>query len=374
MRTILLTGAAGFIGSHAAETLVKHGYRVVGVDNLDLYYSTARKQENLRELRAALGHHAPFELVLGDLRDEALLDRVFAARPYHAIVHLGALPGVRASLDDPQRYVDVNLNGTLGLLTRAVRHSVPQFVFASTSSVYGACGDGLLSESASCDRPLAPYPATKRAAEMMAYAYHQLHGLAVTCLRFFTVYGPRARPDMMTYRLVDAMFTGQPVPLYAGGRMLRDWTYVSDIVSGIEAAVARPLGFEIVNLGRGEPMLLSDYVRELERCTGLRAPVRGCCLAMTPSCLCAKAWRHSGSGIVRPYCERPSRREQPHDPGRRSQTPRTQHSDGVARRTRHTCEALLSPRVCNFTCAFQPGDAGLVSSRIARAPGRLPCS
>jgi UDP-glucuronate 4-epimerase len=262
-RAVLLTGAAGFIGSHAAEALVARGFHVVGLDNFDPYYSPARKRANLAEVRAALGPSAAF----------AVLESVFQGRTISTIVHLAALAGVRASLDEPERYVQVNVQGTVKLLEMAAARRVPHMVLASTSSVYGASSRPVFLETDSCDRPLAPYPATKRTAEMLGHVYHHVHGLSVTCLRFFTVYGPRGRPDMMTHKLADAMCSGVPVPLYAGGKLIRDWTYVGDTVQGICAAVERPFGYEVFNLGRGEPVVLSDYIAELERCSGIKAPV-----------------------------------------------------------------------------------------------------
>jgi len=275
-RTVLLTGAAGFIGSHTAEALVARGFHVIGLDNFDPYYSPDRKRANLLEVQAALaarGEAAAFEFVEGDICNEQTLHAIVAGRDVQAIVHLAALAGVRASVDEPERYVEVNVQGTLKLLKCAVSEGVPHFVLASTSSVYGASANPVFIETAACDRPLAPYPATKRTAEMLGYVYHQLNGLSVTCLRFFTVYGPRGRPDMMTHKLADAMISGVAVPLYDGGKLIRDWTYVKDTAAGVAAAVERPLGYEIINLGRGEPVVLSDYIAELERCSGLKAPV-----------------------------------------------------------------------------------------------------
>lgn len=272
-KRILVTGCAGFIGSHTVEALVTRGAEVVGIDNFDPYYSPSRKRANVAEVQAALGSQAGFQLMEGDLRDDAFLDRVFSGPRFDVIIHLAAMPGVRASMDAPQLYVDVNLKATLSLLERARKHDVGHVVFASTSSVYGATEIVPFIETDPCDKPLAPYPATKRAAELMAYTYHHLYALPVTCLRFFTVYGPRGRPDMMTYKVVDAMFTGEQVPLYNGGQLLRDWTYVGDTVKGICAAAERPLGYEIINLGRGEPVVLIDYIRKLEEWSGRKAPL-----------------------------------------------------------------------------------------------------
>jgi UDP-glucuronate 4-epimerase len=270
-RTILLTGAAGFIGSHAAVALARRGDRVIGLDNFNPYYEPARKRANVAEI-AAEAPGADFRLVEGDLRDRVLVGQLFAEHRFDAVVHLAAMAGVRASADDPVTYYDVNLGGTLTLLDAARTHGCSQFVFASTSSAYGATTRVPFREDDPADRPLAPYPASKRAAELLGHAYHHLHGVRFTALRFFTVYGPRGRPDMLTYRLVDAIRTGVPLTLYEGGRMTRDWTFVSDTVAGIVAAVDAGLGYEIVNLGRGEPVLVSRYLEAFERITGRRVP------------------------------------------------------------------------------------------------------
>jgi UDP-glucuronate 4-epimerase len=270
-RTVLLTGAAGFIGSHTAVALATRGDRVVGLDNFNAYYDPARKRANVREI-AKEAPGADFRLVEGDLRDTSLVERLFAEHRFDVVVHLAAMAGVRASADDPVTYYDVNLGGTLALLEAARAHGGSRFVFASTSSAYGATTRLPFREDDPADRPLAPYPASKRAAELLGHAYHHLHGTPFTALRFFTVYGPRGRPDMLTYRLVDAIRTGIPITLYDGGRMTRDWTFVSDTVSGIVAATDAELGYEIVNLGRGAPELVSDFIAAFERITGRKVP------------------------------------------------------------------------------------------------------
>lgn len=272
-RRVLVTGAAGFIGSHTVLALLERGEEVTGLDNFDPYYDPARKRANVREIQSA-PRAAAFELAEGDLRDKAFVAKLFAAKRFDAVVHLAAMAGVRASVADPATYYDVNLGGTLTLLDAARAHGCRRFVFASTSSVYGATTRLPFREDDPADRPLAPYPASKRAAELLGHAYHHLHGVSFVGLRFFTVYGPRGRPDMLTYRLIDAMRTGTPLELYAGGRMSRDWTFVSDTVAGVVAAVDAPLGYEIINLGRGEPVLVSQFIEEFERVTGRRVPFR----------------------------------------------------------------------------------------------------
>lgn len=270
-KTILVTGAAGFIGSHAAGTLLARGDRVVGLDNLNDYYDPGRKRANVAEVRSAAPDPGAYEFVEGDIRDRPLLDGLFRKHRFDAVVHLAAMAGVRISVEDPWLYYDVNLTGTLNLLDATVRHGKPNFVLASTSSAYGATEQVPFVETDPADRPLAPYPASKRSAELLGFSYHHLHKVDFTALRFFTVYGPRGRPDMMAYKVLDSIFLGREVPLYNGGNMHRDWTFVTDIVSGIVAAADRRLGYEVINLGRGEPTLLRDFVQWIEELAGARA-------------------------------------------------------------------------------------------------------
>jgi UDP-glucuronate 4-epimerase len=273
-KTLLVTGAAGFIGSHTVQGLLERGDRVVGLDNLNDYYDPARKRANLAELAALPGGPERFTFIHGDIRDRALVDQLFAKHQLTGVAHLAAMAGVRISVEDPWLYYDVNLTGTLNLLDAASRHGKPNFVLASTSSAYGNTKQVPFIETDSADRPLAPYPASKRGAELLGHSYHHMQGLDFTALRFFTVYGPRGRPDMMAYKLLDAMRTGAPMPLYNGGQMYRDWTFVTDIVQGIMAATDRRLGYEVINIGRGEPVLLADFVKSLEQLAGRAAPVQ----------------------------------------------------------------------------------------------------
>lgn len=268
MKKILLTGAAGFIGSNTATALLRRGDTVVGVDNLNDYYDPARKQANLEEVRAAAPDPDKFIFHRADIRDQEAMDGLFAEHGFDAIIHLAAMAGVRASIEDPKLYLDVNLGGTLTLLEAAQRHGQPLFVFASTSSVYGRTEVIPFIETDSADRPLAPYPASKRAAELLGHSYFHIFGQNFTALRFFTVYGRRGRPDMMAYLVLDNIFNGKEVPLYNNGQMHRDWTYVDDIVQGLLAAADRPLGYEVINLGRGKPTLLADFVQLIEEQAG----------------------------------------------------------------------------------------------------------
>lgn len=278
-KTILVTGAAGFIGSHCVEALLARGDRVVGIDNFNDYYDPQRKRSNLAEVRAATNDSSRLTFVEADLRDEAAIVRLFHEHAFDGVIHLAAMAGVRASIEKPALYYDVNLTGTLRLLEASlgrlpgtpVRVKPPTFVFASTSSAYGATTRLPFVEDDPCNGPLAPYAASKRAGELLGFAYHHNFKIPFTALRFFTVYGPRNRPDMMAYKVIDNIFFGRDVPLFNNGQMHRDWTYVADIVQGLVAAVDRPMGFEVINLGRGEPVCLADFVASIEALAGRKA-------------------------------------------------------------------------------------------------------
>ncbi|MBI3763222.1 MAG: NAD-dependent epimerase/dehydratase family protein [Chloroflexi bacterium] len=269
MGAVLVTGAAGFIGGHVAELLLKRGERVVGLDNFDPYYSPEIKRRNA----ARLTLFPAFSLHEMDIRQARSVMNLIRAQGVDRIVHLAALAGVRASIERAAEYHEVNVGGTVIIMDAARKVGVKQFVLASTSSVYGATERIPFVESDPADRPLAPYPATKRAAELMANAYHNLFGLNVTCVRLFTAYGPRVRPDMMLYLVAESAARGNEVTMFGDGDMRRDWTYVSDIAAGIVAALDRPLGYEVINLGRGEPVLLADFVRLIEKLAGSPARI-----------------------------------------------------------------------------------------------------
>ncbi|CUS02853.2 conserved protein of unknown function [Candidatus Promineifilum breve] len=266
--TILVTGAAGFIGSHTAERLCRRGDTVIGLDNFNDYYDPARKRANEQRLNA----YPNFRMVEADVRDRDALFALFAAEKIDAVAHLAAMAGVRDAMKLPALYVNVDLNGTQNVLDAArAAGNVGNFVFASTSSVYGNTTQIPFIETDPCDRPLQPYAAAKRAAEILGHSYHHLFGQNFTALRFFTVYGPHGRPDMMAYLLADSIVKGKEIPLYDNGQMYRDWTFIDDNVSGIVAALDRPLGYEIINLGRGEPVLLKDFVEMMEELSGRKA-------------------------------------------------------------------------------------------------------
>lgn len=269
----LVTGAAGFIGSHVTEALLRDGDDVVGIDNLNDYYDVSRKEANLAEL-TALDAPGKLDFHRGDILDRALVERLFEENRFDSVVHLAAMAGVRNSIDHPDLYWSVNLEGTRNLLEAMVgttHRGNRNFVFASTSSVYGATEQIPFVETDPCTTPLVPYSASKRAAEIMGFSYHHLHNVNFTAVRFFTVYGPRGRPDMMAFKVLDSIYSGRTVPLNNGGEMYRDWTYVADTVAGVVAAARKPQPYELVNLGRGEPVKLADFVALIEEKVGKKA-------------------------------------------------------------------------------------------------------
>ncbi len=265
--TILVTGAAGFIGSNLTESLLKRGETVVALDNFNDYYSPARKRANIAPLR----DHPNLLFYEQDFCDAEAVLRLFAEHRPRAVAHLGAYGGVRYSIGRAQLYTQVNFVGSVNLLEAARLHRAETFVFASTSSVYGHTNQIPFIETDACNRPLAPYPASKKAVEVMGHSYTNLHGLNFTALRFFSVYGPKGRPDMMPFMVTDRIVKGEEIKLFDAGQMYRDWTYIDDIVSGIIAALERPLGYEIINLGRGEPVLMADFVTIIEELAGKKA-------------------------------------------------------------------------------------------------------
>ncbi|MCC7450137.1 MAG: GDP-mannose 4,6-dehydratase [Anaerolineae bacterium] len=257
----LITGGAGFIGSRLAAALQARGEPVVILDNFNDYYDPALKHTNVLQFKA----DPHVTIVTGDIRDAALIADTFARYDIRRVAHLAAMGGVRKSVGEPILYFDVNLTGTLYLLEAARQHQIEQFVLASTSSVYGKTQRLPFVEDDTADRPLAPYPASKRAAEIAAHSYHHLHKLNITCLRFFNVYGPHGRPDMMPIKVIQAVCDDHPITLFNAGDLSRDWTYIDDIVAGVVAALDRPMGYEIINLGCGSPISMRQFVDYIEQ-------------------------------------------------------------------------------------------------------------
>lgn len=265
--TILVTGAAGFIGSTLTESLLNGGEEVIAIDNFNNYYDPARKRANVTPFQ----NHSRLHFYEQDIGDAAAMQQIFATHKPRSVAHLGAYGGVRYSIGRANLYTQVNLVGTVNLLEAARLNTTEIFVFASTSSVYGHTTQLPFIETDPCNLPLAPYPASKKAGEVMGHTYYNLHQMNFTALRFFSVYGPKGRPDMMPFMVTDRIVKGEEITLYDAGQMKRDWTYVDDIVSGIVAALERPLGYEIINLGRGEPVLMADFVEIIEDLTGKEA-------------------------------------------------------------------------------------------------------
>jgi UDP-glucuronate 4-epimerase len=270
-RKILVTGGAGFIGSHLIDNLLAQGDTVVTIDNFNDFYDPAVKRRNSAEHK----HHAAYTMVEGDIRDDAALDKVFAHGPFDVVVHLAAMAGVRPSLSQPAHYMDVNVVGTQKILDRIIPHAKrTRLVFGSSSSVYGGRSGESFSESDQVDHPLSPYAATKASNELQCYAAYHTTGLNVVCLRFFTVFGPRQRPDLAIHKFCHLIDDGKTVELFGDGTTRRDYTFVLDIVAGIEAAMSYDLpGFDVINLGRSEPVVLFDMVKALEKHLGKKATI-----------------------------------------------------------------------------------------------------
>jgi UDP-glucuronate 4-epimerase len=272
---ILVTGAAGFIGSHLAERLVARGDRVIGFDNFDDFYPRAVKERNLAGLR----RNPAFRLVEGDLTDPSDITAALdTAGHLDAVVHLAALAGVRPSIKNPQRYWTVNVTGTLHLFSLCRDRGIKRVVFGSSSSVYGKDCQVPFSESAPCGRPLSPYAATKRSDELLAFTEHHIYGSSITCLRFFTVYGPRQRPDLAIHKFTRLIAHDQPITLFGDGSTSRDYTWIDDIIDGVVAAIeqqaraARP-EFRLYNLGGARPTSLKGLVDRISGALGKPARI-----------------------------------------------------------------------------------------------------
>lgn len=262
----VITGAAGFIGSHLTERLLNDGWTVTGVDSFDTFYDPTVKRHNV----AASLENPRFRLVEADIRDRDAMEE--AIEPdVDVIVHLAARAGVRPSIAEPVLYMDVNINGTVVLLEIARQRGIGRFIFASSSSVYGNNRKVPFSEDDNVDFPISPYAASKKAGELICHTYHDLYGLAITCLRFFTVYGPRQRPDLAIHKFARLIEDGKPIPVYGDGTMMRDFTYIEDILDGVVAAIDRCNAYAIYNLGESEPISVSDLIAELETALGKQA-------------------------------------------------------------------------------------------------------
>lgn len=265
---VLVTGGAGFIGSHLLEACLERSHEVAVIDSFDPFYARERKEANLQIARKQSGFAGLYE---GDIRDPGLVRSAFEEFRPQAVLHFAARAGVRPSLEAPSEYCDVNLTGTSVLLEETLRSGCERFVFASSSSVYGEKPRGPFVETAGANRPISPYGATKRAAELLCHATHKTSGLPITCLRIFTAYGPRQRPDLAIHKFARLMLAERPIPVFGDGSAERDFTFVGDLVDGITRAMDRVSGFQIYNLGGAKPVTLNQTIACLERALGRQA-------------------------------------------------------------------------------------------------------
>lgn len=271
MKTYLITGVAGFIGSHIAETLVTKGIKVVGLDNFDDFYLPEIKRRNIGKLLA----NELFTLCEVDVRDKVGLNAIFEEYKPQMVIHLCAMAGVRPSIEQPELYVEVNVNGTVNILEAMKRFAVKKFIFASSSSVYGNNSKVPFVETDNVDKAISPYASTKKAGEVIAHTYHHLYGIDMLLLRFFTVYGERQRPDLAIHKFTRLITEGQPIPFYGDGLTFRDYTHISDIVSGVVEAVKLTEReenlYEIINIGNNQTVSLREMVAHIEKAVGKKA-------------------------------------------------------------------------------------------------------
>ncbi len=270
---ILLTGAAGFIGSHFAETLLEEGHRVISIDNLNPFYDPTIKEQNLREIKKRFSSDQ-FTDLRGDIRDTDFINDVFKTHHPEEVVHLAAMAGVRPSIADPVTYQEVNIRGTMNLLEAMKKYEVSRMVFASSSSVYGNNPKVPFAEDDFVDHPISPYAATKKAGELICYTYHHLYQFTIVALRFFTVYGPRQRPEMAIHKFTRLIDEGKPVPMFGDGTTKRDYTYIDDIIDGMIRVRKIDSGFHLYNLGESRTTALIDLIRMIEAALGKKANIQ----------------------------------------------------------------------------------------------------
>ncbi|MFT7644852.1 MAG: UDP-glucuronate 4-epimerase [Candidatus Paceibacteria bacterium] len=262
---ILVTGGAGFIGSAIARELAGKGNVVTVIDNFNDYYEVSLKRDRVKHFLQGI------EVIEGDIRDKVLLSDLFKVKKFEVVCNLAAMAGVRYSVENPSVYVDVNINGLMNIVETMREHGCTRLVSASSSSVYGNNSNSPYTEDMVADRPESVYGATKRAGELLLHSYYTLYGIQSTSLRFFTVYGPWSRPDMAMLKFADKMSRGEAIDIYNKGKLRRDFTYIDDIVAGFVLAVEKPVGYEVVNIGRGETVELMDYIKKLETALGSEA-------------------------------------------------------------------------------------------------------
>lgn len=273
-KRVLVTGGAGFIGSSVAEFLLKRGDNVVIVDEMNDYYDVRIKEANLALLRDLCPDEGRLAIYRGDICDDALMLDIFEKERPEWVCHMAARAGVRPSIADPFVYIHSNIKGTTHLMELSHKFGVKNFVFASSSSVYGGSKSTFFSEEESVDNPVSPYAASKKACELLAYTYHHLYNLNISALRFFTVYGPRGRPDMAPFKFIDRVSRGLEIQQFGDGSSSRDYTYISDIVNGIVRAVDRPHKYEVFNLGKGNGTSLKEFIDLVQKHTGKKAIIK----------------------------------------------------------------------------------------------------
>ena len=269
-KKVLITGAAGFIGSSLADDLLAKGFSIMGIDNFDSFYTRDIKETNISN---ALKHNL-YSFQEGDIRDMEFLNSCFSGFRPDIVIHLAAKAGVRPSIKDPASYYDVNVNGTLNLLEAMRRNKIGRMLFASSSSVYGNNKKIPFAESDNVDFPVSPYAASKKACELLCHTYHHLFDMDIFCLRFFTVYGPRQRPDLAINKFTRALLNDEPITLFGDGSTSRDYTHISDILQGIGQAMENLKGFGIFNLGESNAISLKELVALLENSTGKKADIK----------------------------------------------------------------------------------------------------
>jgi UDP-glucuronate 4-epimerase len=261
---ILVTGGAGFIGSHLVEKLLDLDYEVIVIDNFDPFYSSAIKERNLSEAKK----YKTFNLYRNDILDNVALHQIFSEHEIKLVIHLAAKAGVRPSIQDPVGYYKTNVEGTLNLLEVCRKFGINKFLFASSSSVYGNNDKIPFSEEDNVDYPISPYAATKKAGELLCHNYHYLYDISIFVLRFFTVYGPRQRPDLAIHKFFKLVHGDKPIPIYGDGLTSRDYTYIDDILHGILNSIDRLKGYEIINLGESKTIQLKDLISSIEKLAG----------------------------------------------------------------------------------------------------------
>ena len=271
MSTILVTGGAGFIGSHLCEQLLGDGVHVIGLDNFDNFYDPNIKIKNIEVI--AKKFPDLFELVTGDIRNPQHLKEIFKKNKVDFVIHLAARAGVRPSISDPLLYQDVNIRGTNVLLEACKEHGVEHFIFASSSSVYGENQRVPFTEKDLDIQPISPYGATKRAGELLCYSYHHLYGMNIACLRIFTAYGPRQRPEMAIHKFTRLIDQGEKIPIYGDGSSRRDYTYIDDLIEGILGVIRYHKGFEVYNLGESQTTSLMELIKLIEGAFGKKANI-----------------------------------------------------------------------------------------------------